>query len=374
MAEDYSPTYYGPAKQGQASAAQSKSALNCMVLQPLDDYGTYNDSGNETYVERWKGPTSEMINIQNGIQCMGVTFRVGSERPNLPAGNWIRRFDPPKVPAKWFWKVSEVKVEECNPAGDHSILSISYVARSTDWENKTADGGGRIDTSKQQWSLEWQSRSSSALIYLTKKSGKLKFVKWVNPAVTKDGEDKDLDLENDPDMATFAKMAADAMQSQSVDSRIRLGKYQFVWKDAVYELPTDCKPSSKNVNPQKVVDKYIAGVNPLLHYPILRKTTSANFKKAEFIEFPKWDSATGDKGDPIAKYIDTETDYPKGCPFEFASDYSYKWLKVGDSFQTDKITNGELVYTRNEVWWGDIYWDEDFYNKASSKRWEIGGE
>ena len=70
-----------------------------------------------------------------------------------------------------------------------------------------------MDASKSQWSLEWQNRSATALIYLTNKYGKLKFIKWVNPAVKKNGEDKELDSKTDPDLATFAKMAIDAMQS-----------------------------------------------------------------------------------------------------------------------------------------------------------------
>lgn len=364
----------GPAKTGRHTSAQSESALNCMVLQPLDDYGTYNDGGNESYVERWKGPISAMLKVDNGFICMGVTFRVGQVRPNISGGNWIRRFDPPSIPNNWFWMVKEIKVEQCSPAGDHGILVVDYVARNSEWTTKDATGGGRMDASKSQWSLEWQNRSASALIYLTKKYGKLKFIKWVNPAVSKDGEDKELDAETDPDLATFAKMAIDAMQSQNVDSRIRLGKYQFVWKDAVYELPTECKPAHKNVNPQLVVDKYIAGVSPLLHYPVLKKVTAADFRTSQFEEFPKWDAATGHKGDPIAKYIDMETNYPSECPFEFHADYEYTWLKVADNFSTDRITNGHLVYTRTEVWWGDLWWDQEFYNKASTKRWEIGGE
>lgn len=364
--------YEGPAKTGRFTADQSESALNCMVLQPLDDYGTYNDGGNESYVEKWKGPVTAMTKVDNGFVCMGVTFRVGQERPNISSGNWIRRFDPPSTPPKWFWMVQEIKVEQCNPAGDHAILNVKYVARNSDWTTRDATGGGRMDESKAQWSLEWQNRSATALIYLTKKYGKLKFVKWVNPAVNKDGEDKTLDDKTDPDMATFAKMAIDAMQSQTVDSRLRLGKYQFVWKDAVYELPDTCSPSAKNVNPQLVVDKYIAGVNPMLHYPVLKKTTAADFRVSQFTEFPKWDAATGSKGDPIAKYIDMETNFPSGCPFEFHADWQYKWLKVQDNFQTDRVTNGHLVYTRTEVWWGDLWWDDEFYNESSSKRWNIG--
>lgn len=365
---------YGPAKTGRFTTSQTESALNCMVLQPLDDYGTYNDSGNETYVEKWKGPITAMLNIANGIQVMGVKFVVGVARPTIPqSGNWIRRFDPPTIPSDWFWMVRQVKVEQL-PAGDHGMLVVEYVARNSNWEAKeNTSGGGKIDESKEQWSLEWQNRTGSALIYLTKKYGRLKFIKWVNPACDKEGEDIDLDENKDPDLATFAKMAIDAMQSQKADSRIRLAKYQFVWQDAVYELPYQSRPGTKNVDPWKVVDKYMSNTHPILHYPVLKKTTAANYKSSQFREFPKWDSATGNKGDPIAKYIDTETNFPSGCPFEFHADYQYKWIKVADNFQTDRITNGHLIYTRTEVWWGDLWWDQEYYNKNSGERWEIGG-
>lgn len=366
--------YTGPAKAGRHTSAQTESALNCMVLQPLDDYGTYNETGNESYVEKWKGPISAMLKVNDGFTCMGKKFIIGNARPDLTGGNWIRRFDTPSLPKNWYWMVKQIRVEQANPAGDHGTLVVDYVAKNSEWTVKDAGAGGRMDASKSQWSLEWQNRSATALIYLTNKYGKLKFIKWVNPAVKKEGEDKELDSKTDPDMATFAKMAIDAMQSQKVDSRIRLGKYQFVWKDAVYELPTECTPLIKHVNPQLVVDKYIAGVAPLLHYPVLKKVTAANFKTSQFEVFPKWDSATGDKGDPIAKYIDTETNFPKECPFEFNADYTYRWLKVSDNFSTDRITNAQLVYTRTEVWWGDLWWDSDFYNKNITDRWEIGGE
>lgn len=364
---------YGPVDSGRFTTKQTESALNCMVLQPLDDYGTYNDSGNESYVEIWKGPITAMTNITNGINVMGVKFVVGFERPNIPDSNkWVRRFGPPDIPAGWFWMVNEVTVSECNPAGDHGFLTVKYIAKNSEWETKNATGGGRIDASKEKWMLEWQSRSASALIYLAKKFGTLKFIKWVNPAVKNEGRDIVLD-ENGPDLAVFAKMAIDAMNAQTIDSRIRLGKYQFVWKDAVYELPKTSTPANHYVNPQAVVDKYIANVKPILHYPILKKITVANFKRSEFNNFPKWNTVDGDKGDPLGRHIDTEVDFPVKCPFSFeTSPYSYKWIKTADNFETDSVTKGHLIYTRTEVWWGDLYWDKEFY--SGNNRWIIGGQ
>ena len=362
----------GPVKQGRHEGTQSESALNCMVLQPLDDYGTYHEGGNETYVERWKGPITAMLHVDNGFRCMGVTFNVGAQRPNIPT-SWVRRFPVPSLPSGWFWMVESVRVEE-EKAGDHGVLNVAYVAKNSEWNSRNADGSGKIDDSKESWSLDWQTRNATALIYLSRKYGKLVFKRWLNPAVDKDGEDYELTKDEDPDMATFAKMAIDAMRSQTVESRINLGKYQFVWKDAVYELPDKCFPESKNVNPKLVVDKYIAGVSPVLHYPVLRKVTVANFRSSLFSELPKWDAATGRGGDPIAKYIDHKVDFPTDCPFEFHSDLTYEWVKVADNFSTDRTGGGKIVYTRTEVYWGDLWWDEEYYSKSYSTRWEIGGE
>lgn len=364
--------YYGPAEQGRYTAKQTESALDCMVLQPLDDYGTYNDGGNESYVEIWKGPVTAMTNVTNGFNVMGVIFRVGAERPIIQGGRWVRRFDPPALPQGWFWMVDEITVEECKPAGDHAFLRVKYVARNSEWSARSADGGGRMDQSKEKWSLEWQSRSATPLIYLARKFGKLRFVKWVNPSVKKEGEDWELDEDKDPDMAVFAKMAIDAAQAQKADSRIRLGKYQFVWKDIVYELPETCTPTERNVNPREVVDKFIKGVNPLLHYPVLKKVTAANFKRSEWNTFPKWDSAIGEKGQPIARFIDMEVDFPEDCPFDFDSDDPYRWIKVSDNFETDMVTRGQLTYTRTEIWWGDLWWDPQYYSALRSTRWVIG--
>ena len=175
--------YTGPVKNGRHTGAQTESALNCMVLQPIDDYGTYNETGNESYVEKWKGPISAMLKVNDGFICMGKKFVIGLGRPDLSGGSWIRRFDPPTLPKNWFWMVKQIKVEQANPAGDHGTLVVDYVARNSDWTVNNAAGGGRMDASKSQWSLEWQNRSATALIYLTNKYGKLKFIKWVNAAV-----------------------------------------------------------------------------------------------------------------------------------------------------------------------------------------------
>lgn len=48
-------------------------------------------------------------------------------------------------------------------------------------------------------------------------------------------------------------------------------------------------------------------------------------------------------------------------PFNFDESTQWKWLKVADNFQTTTVDTTTLQYTRTEVWWGDLSWDEDFY-------------
>lgn len=41
-----------------AAKVDAEGILDCMVLQPCSDYGTYQNSAPETIEEVWKGPTS----------------------------------------------------------------------------------------------------------------------------------------------------------------------------------------------------------------------------------------------------------------------------------------------------------------------------
>ena len=68
--------------------------------------------------------------------------------------------------------------------------------------------------------------------------------------------------------------------------------YQFVYYSEVYTLPQEI--TDGNINPREVVDKYLAGIGPLLHYPIVKRTTTAKFKRTDWdANPPKWGSAAG---------------------------------------------------------------------------------
>ena len=73
-----------------AAKVDNEGILNCMVLQPCNDYGTYSGSQPESLEEVWKGPTSEMIDVTGGLKVFGVSFRTGVEAPaRANSDTWV---------------------------------------------------------------------------------------------------------------------------------------------------------------------------------------------------------------------------------------------------------------------------------------------
>lgn len=336
-----------------AAKVDSNGILDCMVLQPCNDYGTYGESQPESLEEVWKGPTSQMIDATDGIKVFGTSFRTGQEAPALANSNvWVRGYARPALPTGWFWMLDTISIENINPAGDHSLLRLKMLARdSSMYPSSGAGGAGQRDYRQTYWSIEWASRQATALIYLAGKKGHCVWVKHVDES--KSGEGQTLEAK---DLAPIAKLAADAMRQYSASS-LELEPYQFVYYGEVYELPTEVIDGG-NVNPQEVVNKYLAGIGPLLHYPIVKRTTTAKFKRQDWdAEPPKWGSAAGVE-DTIAKDLDRIVDLPwSELPFNFDKSAQWKWIKVADNFQTTTIDTTTLQYTRTEVWWGDLSWD-----------------
>ena len=138
------------------------------------------------------------------------------------------------------------------------------------------------------------------------------------------------------DLSIYAKMALDATKTESSQKKIKLEKYQFIMDGAVYEIPdeSDMYNDDNHVNPQEVIDKCLAGISPLIHYPIVTKKTAANFDRSG-TSFPKWTTIDPvvDRGDGVGEHLDCIVDYPDDCPFQFKED-DFVWLKTDDSFAT----------------------------------------
>lgn len=347
-----------------AAKVDAEGILDCMVLQPCSDYGTYQNSAPETIEEVWKGPTYQMIDATDGIRVFGTSFRTGYAVPSLSnSDTWRRGYARPSLPSGWYWMLDSVRIENGSPAGDHSFLRLRMVAKNSAVYPEGAAAGGTRDWVHTFWSIEWAARQASALVYLAGKKGRCEWARHVDES--KSGEGQTLEVN---DLAPMAKLAADCMRQYSASS-LKLEKYQFAYYGEIYKLPVETADSD-GVNPQKVVDKYLAGIGPLLHYPIVKRTTTAKFKRSDWTTNPpKWGSASGVE-DTLAKDLDKIVDLPwNQLPFDFQDQNRWKWIKTADNFQTTPLDQTTLQYTRTEVWWGDLSWDEDFYG---TNRWEIG--
>lgn len=215
-----------------------------------------------------------MIDARDGIKVFGVAFRTGQEAPALASSDtWIRGYARPAIPSGWFWMLDTVTIENVNPAGDHSLLRLRMLAKdSSMYPSSAAGAAGQRDYRQTYWSIEWASRQATALLYLAGKKGNCPWVKHVDESKPGHGETMSAD-----DLAPLAKLAADAARQYSASS-LDLKPYNFVYYGEVYELPSETSDGG-NVNPKEVVDKYLAGIGPLLHYPIVKRTTTAKFKR-----------------------------------------------------------------------------------------------
>ena len=229
-----------------------------------------------------------MIDASSGVKVFGVAFVTGQEAPALAnSDTWRRGYARPALPSGWFWMLDTVSIENVNPAGDHSLLRLRMLAKDSSEYPSSAVSGGQRDYRQTFWTIEWASRQATALLYLVGKKGQCPWVKHVDES--KSGEGQTLAVD---DLAPIAKLAADAMRQYSASS-LDLKPYNFVYYGDVYELPSETTDGG-NVNPKEVVDKYLAGIGPLLHYPIVKRTTTAKFIRSQWdANPPKWGSAAG---------------------------------------------------------------------------------
>lgn len=121
-----------------------------------------------------------------------------------------------------------------------------------------------------------------------------------------------------------------------------------------------------------VAKKKMAGLQPVLHYPILTKSTTSQTKGT----LPSVANCGAD--------IDKITTLPSGCPFSFAAPFGYgtdwDWIKTGDTINMSRDkTTGTTTYTRTEVWNGALSADVNFYgtqafnhNSLNTCRWKFG--
>lgn len=161
MSTTYTPTHYGPVAQATAAGtteinSETQGTLTQFVLQPCNvTFDSYWWNGK--YVEVWKGPY-RVLKDAPGTRLGGVTPGLTLTQVHSFFNNGaINRYSEPNPGVdQWGnaqeWIVKTVDVKQCT-AGDHAILTITYVSSSG---NSTTITQAEKDPRSETWQLDWQ--------------------------------------------------------------------------------------------------------------------------------------------------------------------------------------------------------------------------
>lgn len=322
----------------------SDGTLTQFVQLKTNNAGWYNRYTRK-YTLRFKGPTSQMTRL-NGydVYVGGVIFTLGSPLPTMPSSVFIMYQSIPTLDSKHKWYVDSINISHSD-GGDQSIIELVLM---NDW----AVGGGyqpgpppkpNSDSESEdiiideKWNLTWGNENVSVLMYC----------------------DPDFDYGAEFDRFIVDEGSMPTTQSQALREPIKSvpaikacatpsnhtekytsDEFEFVRGPAVYKI--------KNADIQKIYKYYVAGENPIQHFPILTR-----------IQTRKTNNTKIDVNDGS---IDTTGYPPSGNPFNFKLPQS--WLYVDN-----KISQvADKTFTITDVWWGSAAWNEDFYGP---NRWVV---
>lgn len=308
----------------------SEGVLDEVYQQPTGSSPQFqNGKEGDIYEELWKGPYEKLKDVGGG-SVLGVTLKIDDKRPTF-GGKWISRFDPPKLPNGYSWFIKSISIDESQPSGSHALIRILYVARKSDWSN-----GQFTDDKQDVWNLTWGAYNLPSLAFCS------------------NGRDKDGKRKSGSayDNSAFAwKVTHCASYQHEVEGD--KGE-SYVWYENGEKLEL-------NTNEQLVYDKYVNSVVATYHYPIVTRTQTYYLKPSTV-----WSKVIG-------LNIDEENEIDDGCPFKFPSNDNWKFMLVSDNVTvTQGGPDGVKTYVHVKTWWGSKKFDEQYYSKDSSKRWEIG--
>lgn len=310
--------------------------LATFVAQPVT--ATYQNSGDQ-YVEKWKGPYSEMRSVSNGYKVFGVTFSVGKQRPNLTGSQWQSSYNAPEIPNGYSWIVQKITAEQSGP-GDHGILTVEYAPMKYSSEIRN------FRSKQESWNINWQSQSVNVLSYCSND--------------TKDADNK----------AISQNIIACAKGQRPDPGDVEEEEYPYSWVDqATGETMT------LNKMERAIFRKYINDKNPIFHYPVITHTQVIHCEKGYSLNPKIADDLDEVKSSP---------DENKGtkCPFDLED---YEWLRAGSNI-TCTINGDETQdFTIVDTWWGAKKdkdsgkgWDGNFYkngtitDEENSDHWKLG--
>ena len=313
--------------------------------QPTDQYGSYDINAQQgIYKEQWKGSMTNVLSLYNSIQ---------SWKPESPTDAYTYTkfkaaaaliaplrsyYDAPDAPLSEEWTLVDAEVQE-SQAGDNALLNITWGVNTT--TVSPGEEGEYLLDWQDQWSLSWQTQSYSLFAYC---------------GYTGKGH---VDSTDDKQMKgkIASRTSITQWMNQSQESLNLKLNYQF------YSGLNPVKLNAAEINIAHKID--VGKTNPVFHYPILTKTSTAEYPLNKSSEAMSAVKSRMEQPDVI-----TGVTPPFYIP-TYPGIQHWEWLCQGSNVSTveDKRTK-KVTVTVTTSYWGAAEWDVNFY--GIQNRWQFG--
>ena len=231
--------------------------LTAFWKQPTDQYGSYDINAQQgIYKEQWKGSMANVLKLYNSIQswkpenatdAYTYTKFKAAAAAIAPLSSY---YDTPAAPLSAEWTLVDAEIQE-SPAGDNAFLNITWGVNTT--TVSPGEEGEYLLDWHDQWSLSWQTQSYSLFAYC---------------GYTGNGH---IDSTDDKQMKgkIASRTSITNWMNQSQESlNLKLN----------YQSYIGLKPVKLNAAEINIAHKIDVGkTNPVFHYPILTKTSTAEY-------------------------------------------------------------------------------------------------
>ena len=319
--------------------------LTAFWKQPTDQYGSYDINAQQgIYKEQWKGSMTNVLRLYNSIQ---------SWKPENPTDAYTYSdfkaaaaaiaplssyYDAPAAPLSAEWTLVDAEIQE-SQAGDNALLNITWGVNTT--TVSPGEEGEYLLDWHDQWSLSWQTQSYSLLAYC---------------GYTGKGH-----IDSTDDKQMKGKIASRTIITNWMNSAL---EYQNLKSNNQYY--SGLKPVKLNGAELNIKHKIDVGkTNPVFHYPILTKTSSAEYPLNQTSQAMSAVKSRMEQPDVI-----TGVTPPFYIP-TYPGVQHWEWLCQGSNVSTvEDPRTKKVTVTVSTSYWGAAEWDVNFY--GIQNRWQFG--
>ena len=231
--------------------------LTAFWKQPTDQYGSYDiNSQQGIYKEQWKGSMTNVLRLYNNIQswkpenatdAYTYTKFKAAAAAIAPLSSY---YGAPTAPLSAEWTLVDAEIQE-SQAGDNAFLNITWGVNTT--TVSPGEEGEYLLDWHDQWSLSWQTQSYSLFAYC---------------GYTGNGH-----VDSTDDKQMKGKIASRTSITNWMNQ-----SPEFLNLKLNYQSYIGLKPVKLNAAETNIAHKIAVGkTNPVFHYPILTKTSSAEY-------------------------------------------------------------------------------------------------